>query len=328
MDRRREISLFAVSGALLALFALLSLKCGIMDISWSEVGEIFTGADGSRGEILRELRLARTLLAMLSGAAFAVSGVILQKVLHNDLASPDILGISGGAGLAGITLLLIFPRWSGYLNAVAFAGAMSAALLIYLAAWKRRLSPVRLILAGVAFGALFSTAGSAVILANSDKLTGVMEFTIGGFSARNMADLRAAAPFFAASFLLAALLPRRLDMLSLGRDDAVALGLDVERNRLAALAVAALAAATAVSVSGLLGFVGLMAPHLAARLLGSCRGAPLMTLSPLIGALLTLGGDLLGRTLFSPRELPAGLFLSAAGALFFLLLLLKKQEEP
>lgn len=316
---------FLMTGVMIFTF-LLSLKCGVLTASWHDVWQIFTAPETFPAFILRELRLVRAVLALLSGAALAVSGTILQKVLHNDLASPDILGVSGGAGCAGLTLMLLCPQYSAFLNTATFAGAMFSAVLIALAAWKRTLSPIRLILAGVALSALFSTACGAMILLNSDKLTGVMEFTLGGFSRCTMDDLNAALPFFAASLLLAPLLATRLDVLSLGRDEAAAVGMPVELNRLAALAVAALAASTAVSVAGLLGFAGLIAPHIAGKLLNTRRTMPLLLLSAVTGAEITLAADLAGRTLFMPREVPCGLFLSAFGALFFLILLLQEKE--
>ncbi len=312
--------------ALLIFTALLSLKLGMLETCWLDVWQIFTAPDEFPAVVLKELRLPRTLLAIFSGAALAISGVILQKVLHNDLAAPDILGISGGAGCAGLTLLLIFPAYAAFLNYAAFLGALLAAFVICLAAWKRGVAPVRLILAGVALGAVFNTASGALILINSDKLTGVMEFSLGGFSSRDMSDVQMSLPFFVTAGILCVFLPQLLDMLSLGEDEASSMGLRVNRSRLFALLVAALAAATAVSVAGLLGFVGLLAPHIAARVAGTRRSAVLLVTSALAGAVLTLTSDLVSRTLFAPRELPCGLLLSGIGALFFLILLLKERS--
>ena len=323
---KRSTVIISCAVAVLLLTAFFSLKCGILPTSCRAVWQIFADPDGYPGFILRELRLSRTLLALFSGAALAVSGVILQKVLHNDLASPDILGISGGAGCAGLILLLYFPAVSNMLNAASFAGALLAALLICLAAWRRNLSPVRLILAGVALGAVFSTASGTIILLNSDRLTGIMEFTLGGFSGKTMANFTTALPFFLASLIAACFLPRKLELLSLGKDEAASLGLSVNRSRIMALATAALAAATAVSVSGLLGFVGLVAPLIAGKLLKSRQSGKLLLLSGLCGAELTLAADILARTAVMPRELPCGIFLSGVGAVFFLILLWRERS--
>ena len=142
-----------------------------------------------------------------------------------------------------------------------------------------------------------------------------------------MEEIYSSLPFFITAFILTAMLPRKLDILSLGGETALALGVSPGRNRLLAVTAAALAAATAVSLSGLLGFVGLMAPHIAGRLLNSRRADILLLMSVLAGAQLTLTADILSRILFAPRELPCGLLLSAAGALFFLLLLARQPEE-
>ena len=205
--------------------------------------------------------------------------------------------------------------------------ALLAAALICLAAWRKNLPPVRLILSGVALGAVFNTISGAVILSNSEKLSGIMEFSIGGFSGRTMNELLAALPAFILAFGCSCALPRRLELLSLGRDEAVAFGLRVNPARFFALFTAALLAATAVSLAGLLGFTGLMAPHIAGKLLKSRWSAKLLICAPLTGSILTLTGDLLGRTLLAPQELPAGLFLSGAGAVFFLILLLRERSE-
>lgn len=320
--KRFVIAVLTIVLLLLILIAV-SLKSGTVETSWKELADIFADPDGFPAVIILELRLVRILAAIISGGAFAVAGVILQKVLHNELASPDILGISSGAGCAGIFLIIFFPQLTGFLNFAAFSGALTAAGLICVTAWRKTLSPVRVILAGVALGALFSTAASGILLANPEKFTGIMEFTIGGFSTVSMRDINAALPFCAIGFALAAFLPRRLELLSLGSHEAYSLGLPVNFSRFLALTAAALLAASAVSLSGLLGFVGLISPHIAAKLLDSGHSGKLMVISCLTGMTLTLLADTLSRTLFSPRELPAGIFLSGIGAVFFLILLLK-----
>lgn len=165
------------------------------------------------------------------------------------------------------------------------------------------------------------------MLCNSDKFPGIVEFAMGGFSSASMDNLLCALPFFAGAFLISCALPRRLELLSLGSEEASSLGLSPGKSRLLALTAAALAAAAAVSLAGLLGFAGLMAPHISAKLLDSGRASRLLATAPLVGALLTLGADFAGRTLFAPRELPCGIFLSGMGAVFFLILLWNRREE-
>ncbi|MCI5778941.1 MAG: iron ABC transporter permease [Lentisphaeria bacterium] len=316
-----------VTTALTGLCAVLALKSGVVDASWSEVWRVFVPNDESFTVfILRHVRLPRILLALLAGAALGVSGVILQKVLHNDLAAPEIIGISSGAGCAGMLLIFFLPEYTAMLGAAAFAGALLAAALVYLAAWKRGLDPARLVLAGVAVSTLFSAFTATLMMLNAGKLIGVFEFSLGGVAGKSFTEVGHSLPFFAVSFLGAGLMARRLEILSLDDSSAASLGIRVESARLTALALAALAAASAVSVAGLLGFVGLMAPHIA-RALGAVSAGKQLPLAAVTGALLTVLGEWLGRIAAAPHELPAGVFLSAAGAAFFLFLLLRNRRE-
>ena len=322
----RRFSLLVLSLTAITLtMSLISLKTGVAATSWQDVADIFT-ADSGTAFLLREVRLMRILLALLAGSALGISGAILQRVLHNDLASPEIIGISSGAGCAGIAWLLYCGAYPELLGAAAFAGAMVAALTVYFAAWKQGISPARLILAGVALSTLAGTLVSALLLLNSDKLTGIFEFTLGGVAGKGRNELFAGLPFFAAAFIMAGALTRRLEILSLDDASAASLGINVERTRLVALAAAALAAGSAAAAAGLLGFVGLMAPHIAQKMLNSASTGKVLFLSALTGALLSVTGEWLGRVAAAPRELPAGMFLSAAGALFFLVLLLKSRR--
>ncbi len=324
MKKRRG---FFVISALSLLFIILfaaSLKCGIIPVSWKELLNIFSDTQDSL--IIRELRLARSLAAIIAGAASAFAGVILQKILRNDLAAPDILGISSGSGVAGVTLLLLLPQWSDLLPCAAFAGALIAALLIYLAAWQRNLSPGRLILAGVAVSTIFSTVSGTLFLFHAEKLFPVMEFTLGGFAGKSMDNIYSALPVIIILLISGIFLPRKLELLSLGDDEAFSLGLSLGVNRIFALAIAALAGALCTSLAGLLGFIGLMAPHIARKITQENHSRILLIAAPLTGSVLALAGDLAGRLIFAPRELPAGLPISLAGAVFFLLLLTQKME--
>ncbi len=319
-------TVFVPAVLLLISSIIFSLKYGAVDASWHDVMDVFTGKNGFTVFILREIRLPRILLALLAGSALGISGCILQKVLHNDLASPEIIGISAGAGCAGMMLIFLLPAYIHLLGIAAFAGGILAALLVYTAAWKRGIDPARMILAGVAVSTLFAAFTAALMLLNPGKVIGVFEFSLGGFAGKSFVELRQSLPFFLLSFAGAALIARRLDILVFDDESAASLGINVERTRLAALAVAALAAASAVSVAGLLGFAGLMAPHIANRLGANTSGKALL-MTGVLGALLTVCGEWLGRCAAAPHELPAGLFLSAAGAVFFLFLLLRKGEN-
>lgn len=278
--------------------------------------------------IIRELRMPRVIMAVLTGSALGVAGAILQSVLRNVLVSPDLLGISAGGGCAGLMVMLYLPQFAMFCGAAVFIGALLVALLIYLAAWKRQIEPVRMLLSGVAVSALFGTAATAMLMLTPERYSGVYNFLIGGFSGKSWHDLKFFIPGFAVAFLSAGLLARKLDILLLGDNAAASLGLPVERTRFFALATAALAAASAAGVAGLLGFAGLLAPHIVRFAGRSGSHRFLLTGSALAGAELVLVGDWLGRTAVrEPAELPAGIFLAGCGAAFFLLLLLMHKRE-
>lgn len=322
---------FAGTLLLLLLTIPLSLTGGTGDISLLDAAAaLFNTGNGDPmvDFIVRELRLPRLVLALLAGSALGISGAILQSVLRNVLVSPDLLGISSGGGCAGLIIMLWFPQLSAFTGVAVFAGALTVALLVYLAAWKRQLSRTRLLLAGVAIGAIFSTASTAMLMLMPERYGGVFNFLLGGFSGRGFEELKYFIPGFVITFAMAGGLARKLDIAVLGDTGAASLGLPVERIRFLALATAALGAASAAGIAGLLGFAGLIAPHTVRFLGKSGSHRFLLPCSALAGAELVLLGDWLGRVLPpEPLELPAGIFLAGCGALFFLILLLVERRE-
>ena len=321
-----RISCLAVSLLIIGC-VIISLSAGIIETSWSDLAAVLLGKDcGINGTVIRQIRLPRILSALIAGGALGVAGVILQTVLHNDLASPEIIGVSSGAGLAGILLIFFLPQYSNFLGAAAFAGALLVSGMIYSASWKKGLSPVRLILAGVAITTLCGALSAGVLLFNAERIAGAFDFMLGGFAGRSLLEVLIMLPCFAIMLFFAFLQHKKLEILSLDDESAAALGINVNFCRLAALVTAALAASVAVSLAGLLGFVGLMAPHTARKFCSSNIGEQ-MLLSALFGSFLAALGEVLGKTVLPPRELPAGLFLSIAGAVFFMFLLLKERTE-
>ncbi len=306
---------------------MISLSAGIIETSWSDLAAVLLGKDcGINGTVIRQIRLPRILSALIAGASLGIAGVILQTVLHNDLASPEIIGVSSGAGLAGIMLIFFLPQYPDFLGLAAFAGALLVSGMIYSVSWKKGLPPVRLILAGVAITTLCGALSAGILLFNAERVAGAFEFMLGGFSGRSLKEVVMMTPFFAVTLLLALFQRKKLEILSLDDESAAALGINVNFCRLAALITAALAAATAAALAGLLGFVGLMAPHTARKFCSANIGEQ-MFLSALFGSFFAALGEILGKTVLPPRELPAGLFLSAAGAVFFMFLLLKERTE-
>ena len=300
---------------------IFSLMKGAMLISAEGVWQAVLGKGaGVQGQVIWNIRLPRTLVAGLVGMNLAMAGAILQSVMRNPLADPHIIGISSGAGLAGVIILILFPQMEYLVTPAAFAGAMGAACLVYLLAWKGGIRPVRIILAGVAVSAFLGAGISALMVFYSDRVHGALMWMVGGLSARSWPHFGIIAPYSLAGGLLALVYTQKLNVLSLGDDVARSLGLNVEVTRLTATAIAALLAASAVSVAGLIGFVGLVVPH-AARLLVGSDYRYLLPASALLGIATVILCDTLARTMFAPVELPVGILMAAFGAPFFLYLL-------
>lgn len=300
---------------------IFSLMKGAMNIPVADVLMAATGKGaGVAGQVIWNIRLPRTLVAGLVGMNLAMAGAILQSVMRNPLADPHIIGISSGAGLAGVIILILFPQMEYLVTPTAFVGAMSAACMVYMLAWKGGIRPVRIILAGVAVSAFIGAGISALMVFYSDRVHGALMWMVGGLSARSWPHFYIIMPYSIIGGLLALWYAHKLNVLNLGDDVARSLGLNVEITRLAATALAALLAASAVSVAGLLGFVGLIVPH-AARLLVGSDYRFMLPASALLGMSTVIFCDTIARTLFAPVELPVGIIMAAIGAPFFLYLL-------
>lgn len=322
-----RIGVILLLAVLLALAVLLSLAVGSLKLPLGEiVSTLWNRSDGVNYQILFNIRLPRILLGALVGGCFAVSGTILQGVMRNPLASPGIIGVSAGGGLAGVLVMLALPQFGFLLVPAAFCGSLTTAFLVYLLAWKRGVSPVRLILAGVAVSAMLGACSSTILLFNAERAGGILDFTIGSLSARSWSQIGQVGGYMAFAFLLAFFLGGKLNILALGDEVATGLGLRVERVRFLLIGTAALLAAAAVSVAGLLGFVGLIAPHIVRMLIGSDNRF-LLPASALFGALMVVSCDTVGRIVMEPSELPVGIIMALMGPPFFLWLLRRHPYE-
>lgn len=300
---------------------IFSIVAGSVDIPLAEIWQSINGTHGGVHEkIIMNIRLPRTVVAVLVGINLSLSGAILQAVMKNPLADPHIIGISSGAGLAGIAVLLMLPDESWLVTPVAFLGAMAAAVCIYILAWKNGIRPVRIILAGVAVSAFLGAGISALMIFYSDRVHSALMWMVGGLSARSWPHVEMMWPYTLLGVILALIGARSINILQLGDDIAKGLGLRVELTRILLTAVAALLAASAVSVVGLLGFVGLIVPH-AARLMVGTDYRFLLPASAILGAAVVTISDTIARVAFSPVELPVGILMAVFGAPFFLFLL-------
>ena len=322
--KRKYVLLILAPAALLMLIAY-GLSYGSVPVPLSSVWHALTSESTAQYEtIIVNLRLPRVLIAMLVGACLAASGSLLQGVMKNPLADPGIIGVTSGGGIAAIAGMLIFPEWSYMLPLIAFAGALITSLAVYLLSWDNGTSPFKIVLAGVAVNALLGAAMNAVMVMYSDRVQAVLPWLAGGLNGRSWAHLLFMLPYAAAGLLLSILAIKPANLLLLGDDASRLLGQRVELHRFALIALSSLLAGAAVSVAGLVGFVGLVVPH-AVRMLAGEDYRFLLPLSILWGAALVLFADIAARSWFDPIELPVGVLLAGLGAPFFLYLLKKRR---
>ena len=276
--------------------------------------------------ILLELRLPRILAAIVAGAGLSVSGVLLQNVTGNELASPNIIGVNAGAGFF-MALTLFFMPYAVYLRPfAAFTGAFITTMLILSVASKGQLSKTTVILCGVGITAVLNAAISFLTYLNPDILTDYNFFSVGGVSGVEKNELLVPTVMIAFSFVVSLLLSKKIDALCLGDSIANSLGINVKLLRVVCLALGGLSAAAAVSFAGLLGFVGLVVPHITRRITDGSTEEQLKTSVPL-GGILLLVADLVGRTVFSPSEIPVGVVMSFVGAPFLLYIVLRREKN-
>jgi len=322
---------FAVTLALVLVFSavmLLSLSQGTVAIGPSTVLQALLGqVEGPEEFVVNTLRLPRTVMAFLVGAALAVAGLILQALVRNPLASPDIIGISGGASVAAVAFLSFLAPQLGtqWLPLFAIAGALIAAASIYLLAWRSGVTPARLVLIGIGLSAAMGAATTLMITLSpiTTTMTAYIWLT-GSVYGSDWSDVQALLPWLVMLLPLALRHARAIDLQEFGDTLATGLGLPVQRNRLLLLGLSVALAGVAVAHAGAIGFVGLMAPHIARRLVPR-QFAGLAPVTALIGGMLVVLGDLAGRTLFAPLDVPAGVFVSAIGAPFFIYLLFRQR---
>ncbi|WP_276789335.1 FecCD family ABC transporter permease [Veillonella magna] len=317
---RMTVVLVFLGAALAAL--VLSMAFGSADITIAKIWHTLWSPtlQDTQDMVIWNIRFPRNIVAALVGANLAVAGAILQAVMKNPLADPQIVGVSSGAGLAGVIILILFPSWEYLVPMVAFVGALVAALMVYALAWRNGIRPTRIILAGVAVAAFLGSGISALLVFYGDRVQGALLWMVGGLSARSWPQVYVLAPYTVVGLILAFLGSRRLTILSLGDETAKGLGLPVEQTRFMMTAVAAFLAASAVSVAGLIGFVGLIIPHIARMIIGT-EYRFLLPGSACLGAAVLVVSDTLGRVLFSPVEVPVGIIMAFFGAPFFLWLL-------
>ena len=309
--------------------ALLGLRWGSAALSFADVwaGLLRLDPASPAAQILWVVRLPRVAACFLAGIGLALSGVLLQTATGNPLAGPNVIGVNAGAGFAMVLGLCFAPMAFRLLPLMAFVGAFACTGLILLVAKHAGGAPVTVVLAGVAVTALLSAGISLLKLLFPDMSLAYNYFSVGGVSGVGFDALWVPGIIILVVLIAGSLLSARLNTLCLGDSIARSLGVRVGLLRTLALVLASASAAAAVSFAGLLGFVGLMVPHIARKLTAGTDVRKLLPVSALLGATLVILADLLGRVLFAPSEVPAGIITAFIGVPFFFVLLLQRRNR-
>jgi iron complex transport system permease protein len=308
------------------------MDTGLIRLTPSEVLSTLLGQGSDEQKlILFDFRLPRIVIALLIGMGLAVSGTILQGITRNELADPGIMGINAGAGLAVLLFFAYYPTNQVapalFVPIIAFIGGILAAILIYVLAHKKEdgVSPMRLVLMGIAVAAGISAAMFAIsIRLSAFTFNFVTIWLAGSIWATSWKHVFVLLPWIVILIPFAIYRSRTLDVIQLNEHVAVGLGTSLTRDRLVFLVVAVALAASCVAIGGTIGFVGLVAPHLARRLVGP-KHQYLTFTSALLGGLLVLVSDTLARLVIQPSEVPTGIIVALVGAPYFLYLLLKSK---
>ncbi|KMY51352.1 FecCD family ABC transporter permease [Peribacillus loiseleuriae] len=333
IDKRATVIL-TILLLLAAVIFLWSTGLGDMKISPLTVLKVlFGGGTDMEQLVIHDFRLPRIIVALMVGMSLAVAGGILQGMIRNPLASPDVLGITGGAAVAVVSFLAFFSDQNHALTVsikwmplAAFAGAGIIALLVYFLAWKNGVSPIRLVLIGIGISALMQALTTLMMIVGPIYRASEANIWITGtVYGSNWTNVAILVPWTVIFLLIAFVMARNINVLELGDETATGVGGRVQRYRFLLLLISTALIGSSVAFAGGIGFVGLMAPHMARRLVGSAFGA-LLPVSAFIGGILVMLADLIGRTLFSPLEIPAGVFTAGIGAPYFIYLLFKTRN--
>lgn len=313
--------------AAVSLFSvLISVGIGTVRFSVAEVIKaLFIRDDSTARLLIWNLRFPRILVGGLVGICLSLAGCILQGVMRNTLASPSTIGVTGGASFVGYLTLVAFPAYSYLLPIGSILGAFITTMLIYALAYQKGVSPVKMILSGMAVSALFSAFNDIIKTFFADSLGNASGFLVGGLNGCGWESFRMILPYAGVGCLICVFLPTKMNILMLGDETADSLGLRTESFRFILIAVSSLLAGAAIAVAGLVSFVGLIVPHIARLLVGSDYKY-LFPTSVLLGFSLVVICDTIGRVVMPPGEVPVSIILSFIGAPFFLWLLRTREK--
>ena len=317
----RAIGFYVVTLSLMVLLFGLSIRLGTYTLSFEEIWAAFQ-PDDKNYFTLMEYRLPRAVLAILLGSALAISGVLVQSVVRNPLASPDILGINNAAGLIAVSVLMFLPNLAFYWMPIfAFLGGVLSFVILWVVCGFN-FRPIKMAIIGVALSALWAAISHYLMLTNPVEINTAMLWLTGSLWGRSWSYLNVVLPWLVVLLPLPFIFCRDLDTLGLGENKASTLGVTVNKVQISVLVLAVALSTTAVAICGPIAFLGLVAPHLARRLVGG-RHRTLLPAALIIGALLLQLSDILARVIDPPTELPAGILTAIIGAPYFFYLLMR-----
>ena len=317
----RAIGFYVITLSMMVLLFGLSIRLGTYTLSFEEIWAAFQ-PDDKNYFTLMEYRLPRAMLAILLGGALAISGVLVQSVVRNPLASPDILGINNAAGLVAVSVLMFLPNLAFYWMPIfAFLGGVLSFVILWVVCGFN-FRPIKMAIIGVALSALWAAISHYLMLTNPVEINTAMLWLTGSLWGRSWSYLNVVLPWLLVLLPLPFIFCRDLDTLGLGENKASTLGVTVNKVQISVLVLAVALSTTAVAICGPIAFLGLVAPHLARRLVGG-RHRTLLPAALIIGALLLQLSDILARVIDPPTELPAGILTAIIGAPYFFYLLMR-----
>lgn len=323
--KTKKIFIIFFSMVVLIFMTIFSIRFGSVNFPFVDIVKTLF-VTGYENEILKsilwDIRIPRILVALMVGCNLSLAGVLLQAVMKNPLADPGLTGVSAGASVTALTVMILFPKAILFMNLTAFLGGALACGLVFLLAWKKGLKPLRVILAGVAINSILGSITGLMFILFSDEIQGVLSWLNGSLNGKNWTHVYGVLPYTIIGVLGAMTLVRDANILQLGDNFAINLGLNIPKKRLKLCAFACFLTGISVANVGLIGFVGLIVPHMARMIIGSDH-MYLLPFSAILGAIVLVVADTISRTLFSPIEIPAGIVMAVIGVPFFLYLLRK-----
>lgn len=317
----KKVILILLSLISMVIITLFAMKLGSIDIEFGElIIGLLTNSSDPKVSLIRDLRMPRVLVSLLVGANLAVSGVLLQSIIRNPLADPSVTGISAGASFASVIILIFFPKLNSIRPLFGFIGGLVACSLVYMLAYKKGISAIRIVLAGIAINAMLVSLTSMSNMYGANNSASIQLWLNGSLANITWNDVYILLIYSLIGYIAAFLLYRSCDVIVLGEKNAKSLGLNYDLQMALICLVAVFLGSTATAVGGIISFVGLVVPHICRMIIGSSHKY-LIPFSISMGAILLLIADTISRYAFRPLEIPVGLVMAVIGGPVFLYLL-------